>query len=122
MNTRDINENTNKIYLVKYNEIHQMHELNITKNTTYNLCTFEDVNKARKFLNASCNSIVNPLISNGDFRKILETDDNYEQKESSGAIIFMKKTIKLVGSKILKQSQSKLFIFTIEEINFIRKS
>lgn len=106
------------IYTVNYKEVHNMPELKITKNHTYNLFAFEDFNEAKEYMNTAYEAIINPLITSGNFRIILETNENELESESDYNKLLHKRTVRLIGNKDLNKSQTRLFIFTIETINF----
>ena len=101
------------IYLVSYKEVYQRPELGRVKNTTYNLHAFETLNMAKDYLDCACECLLAPNIKSGNFRVILRKD---VEKESGNIIV--ERTIRLMGNNDHHKSHTKLFVFTIEAINF----
>jgi len=119
------------IYIVRCKEIHNMPEVRITKNYNYNLFAFEDFNKAMEHVDTAYKTIINPLIKSEKFRLLTDnTEEDTVQSESDYNKILYKRNIKLIGdedsdenkTRLIKKSsnksQTKLFIITIETINF----
>lgn len=115
MNKRD----KKVIYLVKYKEVHSMPNSTLTKNNTYNLFAFSDLNEAKEYMDTSYDSIINPHILTGLFKIILNTYKDYQslQQSKNNSILFERR-VKMVGNKTENSSQTKLFVFTVEVINF----
>lgn len=130
MNTNDINlikemegciqQPIKTIYIVKYNEIHYMAESKISRNNTYNLFTFENIDDAKDYMNLSYKLIVTPNVTKGDYRIMFETDaDETTLNENN---IIWRKCTKLIGYDKHHASQTKFFTFTIEKINLKLKN
>lgn len=106
------------IYLVKYNEIHHRPDSGRVKNSTYNLFTFEDLDAAKDYMDSSYETIVTPQIQSGKFRIYIDSIMHKSQMDSNNNIILYKRVTKIIGNKEVNCSQTKLYTFTVEEINF----
>lgn len=109
------------IYLVKYKLVHYMPNSKVTRNTTYNLFTFEDLNMARDYMNLAHELIVKPNVTSGKFYIMFETNVEELPPDEDGKVIW-KKSTKLAGNDARHESQTKFFTFTIETINFRPKN
>lgn len=117
-NTIDKSELTKAIYLVKYEEIQYIptSSRKCIKNT-YNLLTFENLNGAKEYLESVCNFTVIPLIESDEFKILLDPITESQLNKNSEDNIVYQKSIKIIGNNEYNNDQTKLFTFSIEELN-----
>lgn len=108
------NKPTKKIYIVKCDEVHYVPNHNIKRNNTY-LSAFESLEMARSYMNLAHEVIVSQYTMNEEF-KILISPNAVQIKSDDG--ILYKKYTKLIGNTEFNNSQTKLFTFTVEMIDY----
>lgn len=102
------------IYIVGYEEVHQIPNAKYVRRDSYNLFTFEDFNTAKEYINAVYKSIVN---SHNTFRTILDICTDEVQSTISGDIVY-KRTTKIIEEDKNDITQTKLFTLSIETISY----
>lgn len=113
-------EPTKTIFIVKYNEVYHKPDSKITTNNTYNLFAFEDLSLAKECMDDAYKSFVMPYILSENFKFMFDKEGNIQPKESD--TVLYKRSTKIIGDNDRHRSQTILFIFTVETINFKPKS
>ena len=107
---------TKTIYIVKCDEVHYMPNSGFSRKNTYNLIAFENLEDAKIYMHLAYKCIVKPLITNSNFRIMFDTFADELKPESDN--IMCKRDIKLIGNNEINYSQTKLFTFIVERIDF----
>ena len=107
------------IYMVKCKEIHYKPESKNMTNNTYELLTFEKLDKAKGYMNIVYNAIVTPCVTSGEFKILIDNTTNEIQSNPNGNEIIYARTTKLIGNINTNISQTILFTFTVKAIKFI---